>query len=200
MAPLFAAQPAFGKLIYTHLTEAFTAYLKVSLLVGLIFSFPILLYQCWMFVAPGLKKSEKKTVLSIVCWATLLFVAGTAFGFFQVIPKMLVYLLSFSGAMLEPLPKLGAYLTFVARTSLTFGLCFEIPFLMVMAAKVGLVQKDYFTGNRKAFYLSILVLSFLLTAGEIFGAAMLAIPLFGLYESGVFFCKVLVRKETEDTE
>lgn len=200
MNPLIAAQPAFVKLIYTHLTEAFTAYLKVSLLVGIIFSFPVLLYQSWMFMAPGLNKSEKKTVFFIVSWATLLFVGGTAFGFFQVIPRMLVYLMSFSGSMLEPLPKLGAYLTFVARTSLTLGLCFEIPFLMVMSTRVGLVNRKYFSDNRKAFYLSILILAFLLTAGEIFGAAMLALPLFGLYESGIFFCRLLTDKQKDDSD
>ena len=88
-------------------------------------------YQLWMFVAPGLRDNEKKLAVVIVFWATLLFAGGGTFAFFAVLPKMLTYLMSYAGENLEPLPKLGLYLTFVARTVMTFGIAFQIPFLMV---------------------------------------------------------------------
>jgi len=186
IAPLMAASPLVGKLVYTNLPEAFISYIKLALLTGIFTSFPITLYQIWMFVAPGLHKNEKKLAITIVFWATLLFAGGGAFAFFSVLPKMLVYFMSYANTGLEPLPKLGMYLTFVARTVIAFGLSFQIPFLMVMAGKANLVSSVYFRKKRIYFYPAILVLSFLLTAGDFMATALLAVPLFGLYEAGIF--------------
>ncbi|MDD3815842.1 MAG: twin-arginine translocase subunit TatC [Desulfocapsaceae bacterium] len=186
LAPLFQASPLIHKLVYTNLPEAFLSYIKLSLLIGIVASFPIILYQVWMFIAPGLKSSEKKIATVVVFWATLLFAAGAAFAFLAVLPKMLHYFMSYASPNLEPLPKFGGYLTFVARTMLAFGLSFEIPFLMVMSGKAGFLKADYFRKKRISFYVAIVILAFLLTAGDFMATAMLAIPLFGLYEAGIF--------------
>lgn len=186
LAPLFQASPLIHKLVYTNLPEAFLSYIKLSLLIGIVASFPVILYQIWMFIAPGLKSSEKKIATVVVFWATLLFAAGAAFAFLAVLPKMLHYFMSYASPDLEPLPKFGDYLTFVARTMLAFGLSFEIPFLMVMSGKAGFLKADYFRQKRISFYAAIVVLAFLLTAGDFMATAMLAIPLFGLYETGIF--------------
>jgi sec-independent protein translocase protein TatC len=185
IAPLFRAQPTMARMIYTNLPEAFIAYLKISLLVGLIASFPIILYEVWMFAAPGLLAHEKKLARKVVFWATLLFASGAGFAYFIVLPRALSFFMGFAGSQLEPMPKLGGYLTFVARTSLAFGLAFEIPFLMVAATKTGLVSKGYFHKKRKYSYLAILVLASLLTAGDLFAALLLVLPLLGLYEAGL---------------
>lgn len=191
MEPLLLAHPALVKLVYTNLTEAFVSYLKVSLLTGIIFSFPIVLYESWMFVAPGLLKSEKNVVLQVVLGASLLFAGGVAFAYFVVLPEALAFLMGFAREGLQPLPKLDSYLTFVARASLAFGLAFEIPFLMVVAGKTGIVGKNYFRKQRKYFYLIILVLAFLLTVGDLFSAFLLALPLIGLYEGGILILHLL---------
>ena len=194
IAPLMAASPLVGKLVYTNLPEAFISYIKLALMVGLLTSFPVALYQIWVFIAPGLHKSEKKLAIIIVFWASLLFIGGGAFAFFAVLPKMLVYFMSYAHEGLEPLPKLGMYLTFVARTVMTFGLSFQIPFLMVMASKAGVVRSAYFRSKRVYFYMAILGLSFLLTAGDFMATALLAFPLFGLYEIGIFLSAIFSRK------
>lgn len=194
MTPLFIASPNLIKLVYTNLTEAFITYLKLSLLLGIIFSIPVLLYELWMFAAPGLHADEKKTVLTVVFWATLLFAAGAGFAFFVVLPRALNFFMGFASPQLTPLPKLSGYLTFVARTSLAFGLAFEIPFLMVAAAKIGWVKRNYFSTKRKYFYPAILLLSVLLAAGDIMAAALLCLPLFALYESGILIIKLFTRK------
>jgi len=190
LSPLFAAQPALKTLIYTNLTEAFTTYIKVALLVGIICSYPVLLFQAWMFVAPGLLAHEKKLINRVLFWATALFGGGVLFAFFVVLPRMLIFFLGFSTAELEPLPRLSGYLTFVARTCLAFGLAFEIPFLMVMATRTGLVSGQEFQLKRKYYYPAILLLSFLLAAGDFMAAGLLAIPLFGLYEAGILIIKI----------
>ncbi len=193
MAPLFAAQPALAKLVYTNLTEAFVSYIKVALLVGLIVSFPVVCYQLWSFVAPGLHKSEKWLAIQVVFWGSGLFVAGVLFAYFAVLPRMLTFLMSFTGPDLVAMPKIEAYLTFVARTALSFGLAFEIPFLMVMAGKAGIVERRYFTSKRKYAYCLILGLGFLLSVGDPFATALLAFPLIGLYESGILVMRIFLR-------
>ena len=189
IAPLFRAHPTIAKLVYTNLPEAFVAYIKVSLLVGVIVSFPVILYQAWMFAAPGLLDHEKKVVRKTVLWATLLFGSGAGFAYFIVLPQALSFFMSFAGNQLEAMPKLGGYLTFVARSSLAFGLAFEIPFLMVVATRTGLAPPGYFKKKRKYSYIAILVLSVLLTAGDIFGGVLLFLPLLGLYEAGLLAIK-----------
>lgn len=190
IAPLFSASPRVYKLVYTNLPEAFLAYIKLALLVGIITSMPVALYQLWVFVAPGLRKNEKKLAVIIVFWSTLLFCGGACFSFFVVLPKMLIYFMSYASEGLEPLPKLGKYLTFVARTILAFGLSFQIPFLMVMAGKANFIQPGYFRQKRLYFYMAILVLSFLLTAGDFMATVLMAFPLFFLYEAGIFLCSL----------
>ncbi len=196
--PLFQAHQDLDGLVYTNLTEAFISYLKVSLLAGIIFSFPVLCYEVWMFVAPGLHSNEKKVARNVVFWASLLFAIGACFAYFIVIPKALSFFMGVGQGQLEPLPKIESYLTFIARACLTFGLAFEIPFLMVAAAKVGLVKKDNFTAKRKYYYLAILVLSFLLTVGDVFAAVLLAFPLFGLYEMGIFVMRLFLRAPAKE--
>jgi len=200
MTPLFSGQAEGFKLVYTNLTEAFITYLKLSLIVGIIFSIPVLIYETWMFIAPGLHSNEKKTVLSVVFWATLLFAAGTCFAFFIVLPQILDFFMGFASERLTPLPKLSGYITFVARTSLAFGLAFEIPFLMVATAKIGWVSHDYFPSKRKFFYPAILLLSVLLSAGDLVSAVLLCLPLFGLYEAGILIIRLFTKKTDNNND
>jgi len=200
IAPLLQASPFVHKLVYTNLPEAFVSYLKLSLLIGLVASFPVILYQIWIFVSPGLKSDEKKTAVIVVFWASLLFMGGAVFAFFVVIPRMLLYFMSYAGPNLEPLPQFGMYLTFVARTILAFGLAFQIPFLMVMAGKAGLVQSAYFRRKRLYFYGVIVVLAFLLTAGDFIATGLLSVPLFALYEAGIFLTSLFGKKREADIE
>ena len=198
--PLFAASPLVYRLVYTNLPEAFVSYIKLALLVGIVASFPVILYQSWVFISPGLKKNEKRLAVTVVFWATLLFSGGSLFAYFAVLPKMLAYFMSYANDGLEPLPKLGKYLTFVARTILAFGLSFQIPFLMVMTGKAGIVQARYFRDKRMYFYIAILVLSFLLTAGDFMATALLAVPLFALYEAGIFLTALFSGKKKATEE
>ncbi|THB78277.1 MAG: twin-arginine translocase subunit TatC [Desulfobulbaceae bacterium] len=193
--PLFDASPLVYRLVYTNLPEAFLAYIKLSLLIGVIASFPYTLYQTWSFVAPGLHDHEKKLAVTVVFWSSVLFISGAAFALFSVLPKLLSYFMSYAHESLEPLPKLGLYLTFVARMVLAFGLSFQIPFLMVMSGKAGIVEASYFRTKRLYFYGAIVVLAFLLSAGDFMATGLLSLPLFGLYEAGIFLTALFSRKK-----
>jgi sec-independent protein translocase protein TatC len=188
--PLFTATPLMKTLVYTNLPEAFLSYIKLSLLLGFLVSFPVILYQAWAFISPGLKKEEKNLAVTVVFWGSLLFAIGAFFALFGVLPRMLNYFMSYASPSLEPLPKFGKYLTFVARTIIAFGLSFQIPFLMVMAGRGNLVQAAYFRTQRIYFYGAITVLSFILSAGDLMAAVLLTIPLFLLYEAGIFLMRL----------
>lgn len=194
MRPLTHAYPELGKLVYTNLPEAFLSYIKVSLLVGLMLSFPYLLFQIWLFVAPGLLEQEKRTLRRILIWSTSLFAGGAVFAFGVVLPRILHYFMGFATPQLQPMLKLGLYLTFTGRLVLAFGIAFEIPFLMVMVIRAGLLHQDHFRNKRLYFYSAIVVLSFLLTAGDITATLLLAVPLFGLYEAGILASLLFSRK------
>lgn len=197
MRPLYMAYPQLGKLVYTKLTDAFLSYLKLSLLAGLAVSFPFILYQIWLFVSPGLTDHEKRMVRTITLWATLLFASGVLFAFFIALPRMLHYFMSYASPSLQPMLKLGLYLTFTIRMLLAFGIAFEIPFLMVMAIRAGLLRSDHFQSKRIAFYGAIVVLSFLLTTGELTATILLSIPLFALYEAGIIASRVFGGKKPD---
>jgi sec-independent protein translocase protein TatC len=197
--PLYAAYPDLGKLVYTNLMEAFVSYLKLSLLTGLIVSFPFILSQLWLFIAPGLLKHEQQLVRRITLWGTLLFAGGALFAFFIVLPQLLSYFMSYAGEDLTPMIKLGLYLTFIARTVLAFALAFEIPFLMVMATRTGLLGRDHFKKNRTYFYIAILVLAFLLAAGDPIAALLISLPLFALYETGILAGRIFGGSGKQDS-
>lgn len=197
MMPLFSAYPTLQKLVYTKLTEAFITYLKLSLLVGVIISFPVIVYQVWMFIAPGLLDHERRLAATVVFWSSLLFAGGAFFSFFIALPHILAFFMSYAGPNLEPLPRLGLYLTFVARMVLAFGIAFEIPFIMFMASRSGLVQKNYFRKKRLYFYIAIVVLAFLLSAGEVTATALLSLPLFALYETGILLSRIFGKDRSE---
>ena len=157
-----------------------------------------MLYQAWSFVSPGLHDHEKKLAVTVVFWSSILFLSGAAFALFSVLPKMLTYFMSYAHPGLEPLPKLGLYLTFVARTVMAFGLSFQIPFLMVMSGKAGIVNAPYFRDKRLYFYGAIVMLAFLLSAGDFMATGLLAFPLFGLYEAGIFLTALFCRKKKDE--
>ncbi len=184
IAPLLNSSPLVAKLVYTSLPEAFIAYLKIALLTGIIGSMPVTLYQIWAFIAPGLHQKEKRTTLVIAFWASLLFTAGVIFSFCIALPQLLKYFMGYVSEGLVPLPKFGAYLHFVAKMTIGIGLAFEIPFLMVIVRRIGLVNKNYFKDKRIWFYGTIITTAFLLSSGDIAATILLSFPLFLFYEAG----------------
>lgn len=197
LRPIFGALPHLQGLVYTNLPEAFIAYFKVSLLVGITAALPVILYEIWRFVSPGLLVSERRLALMVVFWATLLFVAGALFAYFLLLPKILHFMLGAAGERLLARPRLDDYLAFVARTVLGFGLAFEIPFLMVAAGKLGLVPPGFFRGKRWLSYTALLGLAFLLVGGDFLSVFLLIAPLLLLYEFGGLAVLLLCREKDE---
>jgi len=178
-------------MVFTALTEGFLTYLKVAFWAALIFSMPVFLHQVWGFISPGLYGGEKRLAKRFVGWGMGLFAAGGGFGYWVIMPVVLSITLGFADEGLEPMPRLQSYLLFALKTIFTFGLVFEIPFLMAFAARSGVVSPNYFQRHRKASYIVLYVLAVMLVPADLFSQIMLFLPFMGIYEIGVRLSRFL---------
>ncbi len=189
-------------MIFTGLPEAFFTYLKVSLLAGIILALPVIFYQFWMFVAPGLYKKERTIILPVVLISLVFFSAGALFGYFLVFPYGFQFFLSFSSETIRAYPSMREYLSFSAKLLLAFGLAFELPLIITCFARFGLVSTEFLKKNRKYAVLIFFAGSAMLTPPDVVTQVMLSIPLMILYELSIWGAKIFGRKPltAEDQE
>ncbi|MBS3759736.1 MAG: twin-arginine translocase subunit TatC [Desulfobacterales bacterium] len=197
--PLIRVMGQKGTLIFTGVPEAFFTYLKVSLLVGILLAVPVITYEFWMFVAPGLYKNERRLMLPIVLISSVFFVGGALFGYFIVFPYGFKFLLGFATENLRPLPSMKEYLSFSSKLLLAFGFVFELPLVITFLARLGLVGVPFLKRNRKYALLLFFVGSALLTPPDVVTQIMMSFPLMILYEISIIGAKVFGRKPL-DTE
>ncbi|PIP36510.1 MAG: twin-arginine translocase subunit TatC [Desulfobacterales bacterium CG07_land_8_20_14_0_80_52_14] len=196
--PLIAVMREGDKLIYTSLPEAFFAYLKVAFLAGVMIAAPVILYEFWMFVAPGLYQKEKRLLLPIVFLSSFFFVGGALFGYFVVFPFGFQYFLSFATDIIRPLPSMKEYLSLATMMLLAFGLVFELPLLLAFMSRLGLVSVAFLKKNRKYALLLIFIVAAILTPPDVISQIMMALPMMALYELGILGARIFERKKPED--
>lgn len=197
MLPLIKAMPPEGKLVYTGLPEAFFVYMKVSLIAGILLSMPVIMYQFWMFVAPGLYEKERRWVIPIVVASSLFFVGGALFGYFVVFPVGFKFFLGYADEMIRPLPTMKDYLGFSSQLLFAFGVIFELPVIIVLLTKLGVVDTNFFATKRKYSIVLAFVLGAILTPGpDAVSQVLMAAPLILLYEVGIVVSRLLVKKMT----
>ncbi len=198
-APLVTALGAGNKMIFTGLPEAFFTYLKVSLLTGLVLATPVLFYEFWMFVSPGLYRNEKKFMIPVVILSVIFFMLGSSFGYFVVFPYGFQFFLGFSSDTIQAMPSMKEYLGFSSKMLLAFGFVFELPLVITFMARMGLVSVDFLKKNRKYAVLIFFTGSALITPPDVVTQIMMAIPLMILYEISIVGARVF-QKKTDDTE
>lgn len=200
-APLVEAMSEAGnaKLIFTGLPEAFFTYLKVSLLTGIIAATPVLFYEFWMFVSPGLYRDEKKYLIPIVLLSICFFVMGSSFGYFIVFPYGFKFFLGFATDTIHAMPSMKEYLSFASKMLLAFGFVFELPLVLTFMAKMGLVSVDFLKKNRKYALLVFFVGAALITPPDVVTQIMMALPLMILYEISIIGARIF-GKRTDDDE
>jgi len=192
--PLILVLPPGNKLVFTALPEAFFIYLKVSLITGIVVASPVIFYQLWMFIAPGLYHKEKRLVLPFVLISTALFVGGALFGYYVVFPVGFRFLIGFSTDNIKALPSIQMYLTFCLKLLLGFGLVFEFPVLAFFLAKVGIIDARMMANNRRVAILLIFIVAAIVTPPDVVSQILLAIPLYLLYEVSIILVRITVRK------
>ncbi len=193
--PLVQVLPQNSHMIYTSLPEAFFNYMKISFFASLFFTSPYTLYQLWKFVSPGLYKSEKKYVIPFLFFSTLLFVGGIVFGYFLALPPAFGFFLEFSSDFLKPMISLREYLSFSLKLLLAFGLSFELPVIIFFLAKIGVVSSKTLAKQRRYAILVIFIAAAILTPSpDALTQIIMAVPLMGLYEIGIFVARFAERK------
>jgi sec-independent protein translocase protein TatC len=199
--PLIKVMQSGDKLIFTGLPEAFFTYLKVAFISGIILSTPVIFYQFWKFVAPGLYDKEKRLLFPIVALSTLFFVGGAFFGYFIVFPFGFKFFLGFASDTIRPLPSMREYLSFSTKLLLAFGLVFELPLIITFFARMGIVSVDFLRKKRKYAILIIFTVSAILTPPDVATQIMMAVPLMVLYEVSIIGAKIFGKKKiSEDDE
>lgn len=195
--PLAEAMGTDGtqRLIYTNLTEAFFTYLRVAFFAGVFVTFPVLLVQVWKFVAPGLYQNERRAFLPYLLATPLLFFIGAAMVYFIVIPYAWPFFLSFqSGGGRTVLPiqleaRVGDYLDLVMTLIFAFGLCFQLPVILALMGRVGIVTSGALASFRKYAIVIIFCVAAILTPPDVFSQIILAVPLVGLYELSILLVR-----------
>lgn len=198
--PLISVMAEGDQLIFTGLPEAFFTYLKVAFLAGLILAGPVVIYQFWMFVAPGLYKKERRMMIPIVVLSTLFFIGGALFGYFIVFPWGFQFFLSFASDSIKALPSMKEYLSFATKLLLAFGLVFELPIVITFLARLGLVTVPFLRKNRKYAVLIFFVGSAMITPPDVVTQIMMAFPLMLLYEISIWGAIVFGQKDTKGEE
>ena len=203
-APLVTAMAESGnaKLIFTGLPEAFFTYLKVALMAGIILATPVLFYEFWMFVSPGLYRDEKKYILPIILLSLIFFTAGASFGYFIVFPYGFQFFLGFTTETIQAMPSMKEYLSFASKMLLAFGFVFELPLVLTFLSRMGLVTPAFLKKNRKYALLLFFVGAAVITPPDVVTQIMMAMPLIILYEVGILGATVFSRKSVaqEDEE
>jgi sec-independent protein translocase protein TatC len=194
VAPLKKVMNTGDKLIYTGLPEAFFTYIKTSLITGIMLASPIIIYQFWVFIAPGLYKNEKKVLIPIVFLSSFFFLAGSSFGYFLVFPLGFKFFLSFTTDTISALPSMKEYLSFASKLLLAFGLAFELPLVLTFLAKLGIVSVDFLKKKRKYAILLFFLGGAILTPPDVVTQVMMAVPLMLLYEISIIGAKIFSKQ------
>ncbi|ESP62759.1 Twin-arginine translocation protein TatC [Smithella sp. ME-1] len=198
--PLTQVLPKNSYLIYTGLTEAFFTYMKVAFFASLIITSPFILYQIWKFIAPGLLPKERKYVVPFVISSSFLFITGVLFGYFIALPPAFKFFVSFNNQYLQAMLSFKDYLSLFVTFLLGFGLSFELPIFIFFLTKLGIVNAEMLSKQRRYAILIIFVVAAVLTPSpDALSQVLMAIPLMFLYEISIFVSK-FAEKKKENTE
>jgi sec-independent protein translocase protein TatC len=192
-APLVATLPEGAHLIATSVISPFLVPLKILLMTAFLGALPYVLYQAWAFVAPGLYSHEKKLVLPLVVSSTILFLLGVGFCYFFVFGRVFAFIQSFAPKSITAAPDIEAYLSFVMTMFLAFGAAFEVPIVVVVLARMGVVSIEKMREWRGYFIVIAFIVAAIITPPDVVSQLALAIPMVLLYEVGLVAARIFIK-------
>ncbi|ARU04150.1 twin-arginine translocase subunit TatC [Comamonas serinivorans] len=195
--PLVAHLPEGATMIATSVISPFMVPIKILLMAAFLVALPVVLYQVWAFVAPGLYSHEKRLVLPLVVSSTILFLGGVAFCYFIVFGKVFAFIQSFAPKSITAAPDIEAYLSFVLSMFLAFGLAFEVPIAVILLVRMGVVTIEKLKSFRGYFVVAAFVIAAVVTPPDVVSQLALAIPMILLYEVGILAARLFLPPETE---
>ncbi len=196
--PLLASLPAGGQMIATEVTTPFFVPMKMAMMAAFVLALPHTLYQVWAFVAPGLYLHERRFMMPLVVASTLLFLAGMAFAYFLVFPVVFGFITGYAPEGVAVMTDIGRYLDFVITLFIAFGLAFEVPIAVIMLVGFGFVQISTLKEIRAYVIVGAFVLGAVFTPPDIISQFMLAVPLWLLYEAGIFVAGFIEKRKVID--
>jgi sec-independent protein translocase protein TatC len=192
-APLVAQLPAGATLIATSVISPFLVPLKILMMTAFLLALPVVLYQMWAFVAPGLYSHEKKLVLPLVVSSTLLLMVGVAFCYFFVFGQVFAFIQSFAPKSITAAPDIEAYLSFVITMFIAFGLAFEVPIVVIVLARMNVVTIEKLKDFRSYFIVLAFIIAAIVTPPDVVSQLALAIPMCILYEVGIWAAQIFIK-------
>ena len=193
-APMVAHLPQGATLIATNVISPILVPLKITLMAAFLFALPVVLYQVWAFVAPGLYAHEKRMVLPLVISSTILFLLGVAFCYFLVIPGMSKFIQAFAPSAITAAPDIEQYFGFVLTLFFVFGIAFEVPVAVIVLARIGVVTIEQLKQIRGYFVVGAFIVSAVVTPPDVISQLALAVPMCILYEIGIVAAKIFIEK------
>lgn len=193
-APMLASLPQGGQMIATDVAGAFLVPMKVTLMVAFLIALPYVLYQIWAFVAPGLYSHEKRLALPLVIASVVLFFTGMSFAYFVVFPTVFGFINKFAPTGVAVMTDIDKYLSFVLSTFLAFGVTFEVPVVVIVLVKIGIVSVEKLREIRPYVIVGAFVVGAVFTPPDVMSQFMLAVPLWLLYELGIMLAAFMVRQ------
>jgi sec-independent protein translocase protein TatC len=187
--PLMSALPEGTRMIATGVITPFMVPMKVTALAAFMLALPWVLYQAWAFVAPGLYEHERKFAAPLIIGSTLLFLLGVAFCYYFVFGKVFAFIHDFAPKSITPAPDIEAYFGFVITMFLAFGVTFEIPIVVILLVRMGLVRIDQLKEARPYVIVGAFVVAAIVTPPDVLSQFMLAVPMCILYEAGILLAR-----------
>lgn len=193
--PMLASLPEGTRMIATGVITPFMVPVKVTMLAAFVLALPVVLYQAWSFVAPGLYKHEQRLALPLIASSTLLFILGMAFCYFVVFRTVFHFIAGFAPQSITPAPDIEAYVSFVLTMFVAFGVTFEVPIAVVLLVKSGMVTVQKLRAARGYVVVGAFVIAAVVTPPDVLSQFMLAVPLCLLYELGILVASALKKQE-----
>lgn len=201
--PLWHAMGEEGgrRLIYTGLTEAFLTYLKLAFFGGFILTFPFIMWQLWLFVGPGLYDHERRAIWPFLLTSPLLFLMGASLAYYVVCPWAWQFFLSFempassTGLSLQLEARMSEYLALIMKLIIAFGICFQLPLLILGLFKLGVIRLETLKRQRKYAFLIIVIIAAIITPPDIISPLSLILPLYALYEISITLVKISLKRK-----
>ena len=191
MVPAEAALPKNSQMVAVEIQETFFTALKVAFFAGFVVSLPVIFWQLWLFLAPGLYDHEKKLIIPFVFFGTLQFLLGALFAYYFVVPVGFSFLINFGSTIVTVLPSIGMYVSFFTKLMIGFGISFELPVIIFFLAKIGLVDDKQLIGFFRYAVVLIFIVAAILTPPDVISQLMMAAPLLILYGVSIWIAKVV---------
>jgi len=199
--PIMEVLPEGQQLVAIDVASPFLAPFKLAIFTAIFIAIPYLLYQAWSFIAPGLYQNERKLVVPLLVSSTLLFYAGIAFAYLLVFKLVFGFFYAIAPEVVNVTPDINSYLNFTIKMFFAFGICFEVPIATILLCWTGMTSPEKLAAKRRYFVVGVLIISMLMTPPDVISQLLLGIPMWLLFEAGIFFAaRIVPKRDTDDDE